>query len=96
MSEIASIIPEMTDRLGKYWEQPPDIREAPMDAEIVLLTLRQFEGLHEYSSSIPSGVYPGKCWKRLERDRPYLGWYGVCDDPERCSVNFRKIEVVSP
>lgn len=100
-------IPEMTDPLGKHWHQPADIRDAPMDDKIVLLTPRQFAELPEYSTSMPSGVYPGKCWKREEMTRDaqgymhstdiwWLGWYGESSKgPKFCSNNWRKIEVVS-
>lgn len=102
------MIPEITDPLGKHWDQPHDIREAPMDGDLVLLTPRQFEALSEYSASMPSGVYPGKCWKREEYERDeeghiirtgrwWLGWYGDSSKgPGWCSNNWRKIEVVTP
>lgn len=94
-------IPEMTDPLGKYWHQPKDIREAPMDDKLVLLTPRQFDGLNEYSTSLPSGVYPGKCWKRIElnRDRSVhrtmLVWYGDETPQRTCPILFRDLEVVT-
>lgn len=91
-----SLIPEMTDPLGKHWHQPADIRDAPMDDEIVLLTPRQFADLPEYSATLPTGVYPGKCWKRAERGRTLLAWYGEADDPSLCSINFRQIDVAQP
>lgn len=85
-------IPPMTDPLGKYWYQPADIGEAPMDDTHVLLRPDQVEALHEYSTSIPSGVYPGKCWKRCECSGWLLVWYGeVPDTPDRCSINWRHI-----
>lgn len=95
------MIPAMTDPLGKHWDQPADIREAPMDDKTVLLTPRQFEELHEYSATMPSGVYPGKCWKRLEPwnrptpERTLLVWYGIADDPSKCTIEFRDIEIVT-
>lgn len=88
------MIPEMIDPLGQYWDQPKDIREAPMDDKTVLLTPRQLQGLHEYSTTMPSGVYPGKCWKRQEGRKWFLGWYGVDPDPKFCTNNWRQIEVV--
>lgn len=102
------MIPAMTDPMGAYWHQPADIREAPMDDKLVLLTPRQFEGLPEYSTSQPSGVYPGKCWRRQEyergpdnRPRPtgrwFLAWYGdefEKDGKKFVSNNYRQIEVV--
>jgi hypothetical protein len=87
------MIPEMTDPLGKHWEQPRTIREAPMDDDHVLLTKAQFDRLHEYSSTLPTGVYPGKCWKRKE-DRWLLVWYGLTPDPTQCSIEFREILLV--
>jgi hypothetical protein len=79
-----------------------------MDEKHVLLTRRQFEELPEYSSSMPSGVYPGKCWKRCEGrklgpgENPwaikppftwYLVWYGIHEDPKRCTIEHREIRI---
>lgn len=91
------MIPEMTDRLGRYWEQPADIRTAPMDDKSVILTPRQMAELHEYSTSMPTGVYPGKCWKRFERrpSRTLLVWYGIAEDPKLCTIEVRDILVVA-
>lgn len=85
-------IPIMDDPLGKYWDQPRDIRSAPMDDTHVILTQRQFKELPEYSTSIPTGVYPGKCWKRFERDQPWvLVWYGPETPDHECPILFRVI-----
>jgi hypothetical protein len=91
------IIPEMTDPLGRYWEQPCDIRDAPIDDETVLLTPAQFASLHEYSATFPTGVYPGKCWKRIEdkSKRVLLVWYGAVTPDDQCPIEFRNIEIVS-
>lgn len=96
------MIPLMNDPLGKYWEQPRDIREVPMDDDVVLLSPSQFAGLHEYSATMPTGVYPGKCWKRVELNhdgshhRTLLVWYGDETPEHDCPILFRNIEVVSP
>lgn len=100
------MIPEMDDPLGKYWRQPANIREAPMDDEVVLLTPAQFDGLASYETTTPSGVYPGKCWKARKIVRRgdalhfsnewYLRWYGIVpDNPKMCSNNQRLIMVVT-
>lgn len=88
------MIPEMTDPLGKYWHQPKDIREAPMDDAHVILTKKQYNSLASYDTTNPSGVYPGKCWKRTNRHGKFLVWYGECDDPTQCSINARTILIV--
>ena len=88
------MIPVMDDPLGRYWEQPGDIRAALMDDTHVLLTRGQVRGLHEYSSSLPTGVYPGKCWRRREPGRHLLVWYGDETPDGRCPILFRDILVV--
>lgn len=97
------MIPVMDDPLGKYWEQPRSIRSAPMDDKHVLLTPRQLEQLHEYSATIPTGVYPGKCWKRIEPNRnrtkhtklvTYLVWYGDETTDHQCPILFREVLVI--
>lgn len=87
------MIPVMDDPLGKYWDQPCDIRSAPMDETHVLLTEQQFRDLHEYSATLPSGVYPGKCWKRKEQSW-LLVWFGIAADPTSCTIEHRLILIV--
>lgn len=84
-------IPKMTDEMGIYWDQPRDIRDCLMDETHVILDRVQFKMLCEYSASYPSGVYPGKCWKRQEQECWYLVWYGEVDENNNCSINYRKI-----
>jgi hypothetical protein len=99
---VSNEIPAITDELGRYWEQP-DLRGVLIDDTHCILTRKQFDSLQEYSASQPSGVYSGKAWKRHNgafdeqfkqaggRPEWLLAWYGDCSDPEKCSVNFRKI-----
>lgn len=82
-------IPPITDPLGKYWRQP-DRNRIEVDETHALMTEADFESLSEYSTSIPSGVYPGKMWRRQQVDGWYLVWFGECADPSKCSINFRK------
>jgi len=90
-----NIIPPMTHEHGKYWSQPKDIRLAPMDDTHVLLSSYQIDRLSEYSASMPSGVYSGKCW--LWKQHPKYGndmwliWYGLEESPNEFLVEKRQI-----
>lgn len=94
-------IPPMTHELGRYWDQPNPARILIDDTHAVMdeATLK---ALHEYSTTMPTGVYEGKMWKanRWERapggairmtDRWLLRWYGFSDKPDCCSNNQREI-----
>ena len=94
MSDTNSI-PAMTDPLGRHWRQPADIRSAPMDEAHVLLTPAQVAGLSSYDSSIPSGVYPGKCWLRHQGDQTLLAWFGDEREDRRCPIMFREALVIA-
>ena len=97
---MKNIIPEMTNPLGQHWKQP-DRNKIAIDDHHALLTKADFAMLPEYSGSIPSGVYPGKMWKRLDglfnsavdpRDHRWLFcWFGIGIDKGRCSINFRPV-----
>lgn len=87
-------IPVMDDPMGKYWEQPRDITQAPVDDKTILLRPDQFRDLREYSTSIPSGVYPGKCWKAQDSRGWFIRWYGPETLEGNCQVNNRDIVVV--
>jgi hypothetical protein len=95
------MIPEMTDPLGKYWDQP-DRSAITIDDTHALMTTATFKKLGEYSASCPSGVYPGKMWSRhdglhddrcAEKDRRWLlCWYDRSElGPDYCSTKFREI-----
>jgi hypothetical protein len=99
----AHVIPPITDPLGSAWDQPP-VTEILIDGTHALMTLATFESLSEYSASKPTGVYPGKMWKRYDGafDREFLArggkptwllcWYGESRiGPGYCSNNYRQI-----
>ncbi len=96
-------IPPITEPLGRYWEQP-DLSAILIDDEFALMSRKTFDALSEYSASRPSGVYPGKMWKRHDGafDRNFLAhggkpewllcWYGESEiGPGYCSNHGRKI-----
>lgn len=91
------MIPAMTDPMGRHWRQPP--REAiEVDDKHALMTEAVFKALPEYSDSIPSGVYPGKMWRRHDGifDRKatsypwFLCWFGEVKDG-KCEIVFREV-----
>lgn len=57
-----AIIPPMTHPLSKHWNQP-DRSLIILDDKYALMSKEVFDKLHEYSTSIPTGVYEGKMWK---------------------------------
>lgn len=97
-------IPPITDPMGRSWRQP-NMMDVEFDDTHALLTKAQFDGLAEYSTTTPTGVYPGKCWKVAGRERTttgfrltgiwYLRWFGYCEDPNMCSNNQREIIIIN-
>lgn len=91
------IIPEMTDPLGRAWIQPAR-QDILVGDDTAIMTQATCDRLPDYSATLPSGVYPGKMWKRIEIDAAtfaataYLGWYGA-DVNGRCSIHWRKIVI---
>jgi hypothetical protein len=91
----------MTDPMGWHWRQPERDRIL-LDDTHALMTSATFEELSEYSTTIPSGVYPGKMWRRHDgifdqtRRRNglpgvwLLAWFGEVVEG-RCPINFREI-----
>lgn len=56
------VVPAMTDPLGKHFRQPR--REAILiGQDTAFMSRATFDKLSEYSTTNPSGVYPGKMWK---------------------------------
>ena len=96
-------IPPITDPLGRYWEQPRR-QDIEIDDEHAIMTRATFDALHEYSCSAPSGVYPGKMWRRHNgiHDRVFLSrggkpewclcWFGPSPrGADYCQTNTRRI-----
>lgn len=97
----AEAIPPITEPMGRSWRQP-DMTQVEITSEHARLTKAQFDALPEYSTSYPSGVYPGKCWKAQKAedlgggrwrwtDTWLLRWFGECEDPTKCSNHQREI-----
>lgn len=76
---MENIIPVITDPLGKYWDQP-DPKDILIDYGYAVMRISTFYKLQEYSTSIPSGKYPGKMWSAFINNKWYLKWY--MDDPK--------------
>jgi hypothetical protein len=87
---MSNIIPLITHPMGRHWDQPP-LECILIDDKHALMSKFSFDRLAEYSTSMPSGVYPGKMWKRNQRGIWFLGWYGECEDPTMCTNNWREI-----
>ena len=94
MSAIG-LIPPITEPLGRHWKQPA-LDSILVDGTHAVMTRRSFEELHEYSRSIPSGVYPGKMWKSIMPDgTAMLRWFGIVEgNSDLCSNNQREILIV--
>ena len=85
-----NIIPKITDKRGMSWNQPHR-RYIEIDEEYALMTKQTFEGLREYSLTIPSGKYEGKMWKANRGGTWYLYWYDHDDNPEMIKIERREI-----
>lgn len=77
-------IPRMDDPLGKNWTQPKDLRERVTVYEThATISEADFLALSNYQTTNPSGVYPGKVWRRGRR---WLCWWGPGLEKCRCCV----------
>lgn len=85
-----NVIPKITDKCGMSWKQPHR-RYIEIDEEYALMTKQTFEGLREYSVTIPSGKYEGKMWKAYRGGICYLYWYDYDDNPSMIKIERREI-----
>lgn len=95
---MATVIPEMTHPLSNLWSQPATDKIV-LGKETCMMTEAIFNQLKEYSTTIPTGVYSGKMWRRQHKQNEwYLCWYGWEENNEKgeevCPVHFRKIDIV--
>lgn len=86
-------LPPMTHPLSAVWDQPNSDQMAVYD-DIAIMDLSTLVCLHEYSASIPTGVYEGKMWRCAVGNDWQLCWYGPSKDPDKCSINRRPIRLI--
>jgi hypothetical protein len=102
-AEALEPIPAMTDPLGRHWEQPRR-QDIEIDRDHAIMTRATFDQLPAYNATSPSGVYPGKMWRRFNgaadlaflrrggRPEWCLCWYGPsARGPEWCTTHMRTI-----
>lgn len=78
-----------------------------LDDESAVCSGADFAKLPAYNASMPTGKYPGKCWRRFVPDDPQghkdvttqpgkwlLGAYEPCDDPGYLLVRWRNLMVI--
>jgi hypothetical protein len=74
--------------------EPNWVTELPL----VWLSLSQFENMHEYSTTLPTGTTIGKKWRRYLFDGPAKGTWILCEyvedpDPKYVGIKNSRIAV---
>lgn len=94
---MKNVIPKMTHPLSSAWRQP-DMSNVLIDDTHAVMDEDTFDGLPEYSSSQPTGVYEGKCWKACNYSNVdkkwWLCWFDESPKPDCCSTNSREIILI--
>lgn len=75
-------------------ESRPADHEWLLGEETCTITPAAFDGLLEYSATIPTGVYIGKVWRRRDADGWWLGEYTEHEDPKKAGIRWRRLVVV--
>lgn len=93
----------MTHPLSAYWDQPAR-EQILVDQTAAVMNRKTFDALAEYSTSLPTGVYEGKMWKRDQPSRMmtdgeivhnwFLVWYDKSPDPEKCMIKQAIIFII--
>ncbi|KKL82142.1 hypothetical protein LCGC14_1987740 [marine sediment metagenome] len=87
-------LPQMTHPLSRGWSQPPADQMAVYD-DIAIMDQSTLALLPEYSTTIPTGAYEGKMWRRANGpDNWLLCWYGPSEKPDMVSINRRPIRLI--
>ena len=98
-----SIIPKMTNPLGRHWHQPSS-NDMLFDEDCVIMSKDEYTQLVNYSATLPSGTYEGKMWKGLQGYRDMFGkivgtkwflfWYYDVEDKDQIGIETREILIV--
>ncbi len=82
-----NVIPPITDPFGESWRQP-DRAKILIDRDVAVMSEESFEQLFNYETSVPTGVYVGKMWRRGR----ILCWYDLSDKGKKfCSTKIKRI-----
>jgi hypothetical protein len=88
-----TVIPPITDPMGRHWPQPP-LSRVLVDDTYAVMSQADFDSTLEYSNTLPDGKYPGKMWRRnCGHGLWKLVWYSKSEDPEFLSINYRELLV---
>ena len=87
-------IPPIPHEWRGSWRQPK-VEDIVVYDEIARMSFKDYNELHEYSGTYPTGVYIGKMFKRKGLDGMMLVWYSYDreGDMNRLSINYRDIEI---
>lgn len=81
-------LPKMTDPLSAHWRQPGYLRDrVELYPTHAYISEKDWLALPRYDASAPSGVYPGKVWRRGK----YLCWYGPEQEGAGGALSFCRI-----
>lgn len=89
------VIPTMPHNYIGLWQQPRYEELYFPDDESVIVSRNVFNKLMEYSTTMPTGVYPGKMWRAEINGVHYLRWYGLhATEPERLCTNNQRLLLI--
>lgn len=89
------LIPEITDEMGAYWEQPAREKVLiDLVNDVAIMEADTLQKLAEYSHSTPTGVYVGKMWRSVHQGKNFLHWFDFCDKPNHCTHHVKLISIV--
>lgn len=85
-------IPKITSPLGDGWDQP-DHSEIQFTTDgFAVISDEGLAMLQRYDTTLPSAIYTGKMWMRVEDGVEYLCWWtDAPDHPDKCEFKQRKI-----
>jgi len=85
-------VPPITCELGKSWRQP-NPHNFVWDDDCVAMSREDYERLHTYDCTDPTGIYEGKMWKRHSGGKCYLCYITDCPGhPDFCTIH--RIELI--
>lgn len=81
------------DKLAAEWLTKPAWTEVTTTDESADMLLSTFDGLDEYSCTLPTGTVIHKRWRRDDGQRWWMGEYAEHEDPEKVRIIWRAIRV---
>jgi hypothetical protein len=92
-SQNKNYIPDIVDKELKNWRQP-ERSEITINDKYALMPKDTFLQLQDVPLKFHAIKLPGKMSRTEINSKPFLYWFGLHENPIKCSIEWREIVII--